>query len=103
MLLFFAVLMVFEAVPDAVQLGRRIFRPKRPRKAPQGLDLGPGDGDILARREMEEEPATVWGRVAKAKIEIFTLTVDAATVQDFVRVQRSANYAPELEFTTCYD
>ena len=90
-LLFFAALMVLDALPDAVRLGRRILRPRRRRggTAP-GAGRGGGDAEVLARRVPEDdsaEPATLWGRVSKAKLEILALLVDAATVVIFKLAQ----------------
>ena len=63
-LLFFAVLMVLEAFPDAIMLGRQI--------------LGPAaDG---SEESQEMEASTLWERVSKAKSEILVLLIDAATV-----------------------
>jgi hypothetical protein len=79
--------MVLEALPDAIRLCRRILRPKRAgtHKAQQSAadaeGAGPGGAaDILARRELKEEPATLWGRLVKARHEISMLLLDAATV-----------------------
>ncbi len=76
--------MVLEALPDAIRLGRQILRPKRRsnRKSQHATDgEGSSTDDILARRKMEEEPASLWGRVSKAKSEIIMLLIDAATVR----------------------
>ncbi len=61
--------MVLEAIPDAVTLGRRIFRPD--------TNLSEeGAGRVRA-----EELPPLWERVTKAKSEILILLVDSATVQ----------------------
>jgi hypothetical protein len=80
-LLSFTVLMVLDALPGAVKLGKWILRPKRRRgKAAPGVWREGADG--LARHVPEdEEPATLWGRISKAKFEIIELLVDAVTVQ----------------------
>ena len=71
--------MVLEALPDAIRLGRQIFRPG-------------------SMRGQEAEPSTLWERVSNAKSEILILLVDAATVllQAITIANTVQNTVPEI-------